>query len=254
MENTPLYNEISAADIFGSESVLALAELSPQMYDPAILDGWYQGLSLCVAFIFLICAAKYLRFMVNSLLSAAGVKLSSRATVHINPAERTNIEIIMLTVSILFIPLAIVRAFTLHMPEIFDGIEASRALWSVGKWWFVALVLILVGEFLVLQIIGFVSEHRRFCKQLLHTKLMNMCIGMAAILPFGLVFLLSPDHLARTSFFIMVAEGLILLIIFVKETFLLFVSEKISILHWILYLCALEIFPASLMLAPLLRG
>ena len=85
MENTPLYNEISAADIFGSESVLALAELSPQMYDPAILGGWYQGLSLCVAFIFLICAAKYLRFMVNSLLSAAGVKLSSRATVHINP-------------------------------------------------------------------------------------------------------------------------------------------------------------------------
>ncbi|MBQ5352799.1 MAG: DUF4271 domain-containing protein, partial [Alistipes sp.] len=43
------------------------------------------------------------------------------------------------------------------------------------------------------------------------------------------------------------------LILFVKETFLFFVSQKISILHWILYLCALEIFPLSLLLAPILR-
>ena len=254
MESTPLYNGVTATDVFGSESALALAELSPELYDPAILGGWYQGLSLCVALIFFVCVAKYLRFMVSFLLSAAGVKLSSRASVHINPAEQTNIEIIMLTVSVLFIPLACVRAFTLYMPEIFDDVESASAVWSLGKWWFFAIVIIFLGEFLTLQLIGFVSEHRRFCKQLLHTKLMNMCIGMAAILPAGLVFLLSPDPLARTAFFIMATECLILLIIFVKETFLLFVSEKISILHWILYLCALEIFPASLMLAPLLRG
>ena len=91
MESTPLYNDVTAADVFGSQSVLALANLSPELYDPAILGGWYQGLSLCMALIFLVCVAKYLRFMVNSLLSAAGVKLSSRATVHINPAERTNL-------------------------------------------------------------------------------------------------------------------------------------------------------------------
>ncbi|MBR5885801.1 MAG: DUF4271 domain-containing protein, partial [Alistipes sp.] len=36
-------------------------------------------------------------------------------------------------------------------------------------------------------------------------------------------------------------------------TFFFFVSQKISILHWFLYLCALEIFPASLILAPFLR-
>ncbi|MBP3497475.1 MAG: DUF4271 domain-containing protein, partial [Alistipes sp.] len=42
-------------------------------------------------------------------------------------------------------------------------------------------------------------------------------------------------------------------IIFIKESFLFFVSQKISILHWILYLCALEIFPLSLILAPILR-
>ena len=254
MESTPLYNEVTAADVFGGESVLALAELSPELYDPAILGGWYQGISLCMALLFLVCVAKYLRFMVNFLLSAAGVKLSSRATVHINPAEQTNIEIIMLLVGMLFIPLAFIRSFTLYKPEIFDGIEAVSAVWSVGRWWFLATILIFLGEFIALHIIGFVSERRRFCKQLLHTKLMNMCIGMAAILPAGLVFLLSPDPLARTAFFIMATECLILLIIFVKETFLLFVSEKISILHWILYLCALEIFPASLMLAPLLRG
>ena len=254
MENIPLYNESTAADIFGSESTLALAELSPELYDPAILGGWYQGVSLCMALIFLVCVTKYLRFMVNFLLSAAGVKLSSRATVHINPAEQTNIEIMMLLVSVLFIPLAFIRSFTLYTPEVFEGIEASIAVWSIGKWWLLAIVLILLGEFLALQIIGFVSERRHFCKRLLHTKLMNMCIGMAAVLPAGLVFLLSPDPMARTAFYIMAIECLILLIIFVKETFLLFVSEKISILHWILYLCALEIFPASLMLAPLLRG
>ncbi|MBQ7855864.1 MAG: DUF4271 domain-containing protein [Alistipes sp.] len=254
MESLPQYNSVSAAEIFGSRSVPAVEELTPEAYERAILGGWYQGIALCVAVIFLICTAKYVRFMASYLLSAAGVKLSSRAVVHINPGEQTNIEIIMMVAAALFLPLAVVRGATLYMPELFEGIEAGSAVWSIGGRVLLALVLIFLGEALALFLIGFVSEKGRFCKRLMHKKLMHTSVGMAAILPFGLVFLLSPDTLAHTASLIVAIECLILLIIFVKETFLLFVSEKISILHWILYLCALEIFPASLMLVPLLRG
>ena len=91
------------------------------------------------------------------------------------------------------------------------------------------------------------------CHELLHLKLLHLAVTFATILPFGVLFLLGDERAANICFWVMAVECLISLIIFVKETFLFFVAQKISILHWILYLCALEILPVSLMVAPLLR-
>ena len=85
------------------------------------------------------------------------------------------------------------------------------------------------------------------------TKLLYMAVGFVTIIPFGLLFLLSapiPTKIGAIGAIICMS---ISTIIFIKESFLFFVSQKISILHWILYLCALEIFPLSLILAPIVR-
>ena len=47
-------------------------------------------------------------------------------------------------------------------------------------------------------------------------------------------------------FCIIVIELLATVFLYLRETLNLFLSKKISILHWILYLCTVEIFPISL--------
>ncbi|EKC70870.1 hypothetical protein LEA_07560, partial [human gut metagenome] len=44
-----------------------------------------------------------------------------------------------------------------------------------------------------------------------------------------------------------------LLLLYLKESLMLFLSKKISILHWFLYLCAVEIFPVSFVWLSLTR-
>ena len=41
--------------------------------------------------------------------------------------------------------------------------------------------------------------------------------------------------------------------LYLKESLNLFISKKISILHWFLYLCTVEIFPVSLLWLSLVR-
>ena len=41
--------------------------------------------------------------------------------------------------------------------------------------------------------------------------------------------------------------------VYLKESLMLFLSKKISILHWFLYLCAVEIFPVSFVWLSLTR-
>ena len=69
-----------------------------------------------------------------------------------------------------------------------------------------------------------------------------------------ILMLLSEGIVAKIALYISVAICSVSLILFIKETFLLFRAQRFSIFHWILYLCALEIFPLSLLLAPIVRG
>jgi hypothetical protein len=68
-----------------------------------------------------------------------------------------------------------------------------------------------------------------------------------------LLFLLaSADTGHILSFGILILGGALLLL-YLKESLMLFLSKKISILHWFLYLCAVEIFPVSFVWLSLTR-
>ena len=57
-------------------------------------------------------------------------------------------------------------------------------------------------------------------------------------------------HILSFGIFIL---GGALLLLYLKESLMLFLSKKISILHWFLYLCAVEIFPVSFVWLSLTR-
>ena len=86
-----------------------------------------------------------------------------------------------------------------------------------------------------------------------HIKLLHFSVAILVVTPFAILALLTDGVLAVIAFYISVAVSSVSLVLFVKDSFLFFNTQRFSIFHWILYLCALEFFPLSLLFAPIVR-
>ncbi len=64
--------------------------------------------------------------------------------------------------------------------------------------------------------------------------------------PIVLLYAISDWNESVVFSYVIVAETIIILGLYLWKSFIFFISKKVSILHWILYLCAVEIFPITL--------
>lgn len=248
-----LQHNISPTEAFGAASVLAEQSQTSQFFNSELFGIPFQATATIIGIVYIFFIVRYWEFLRYFIVTALGIRMPNREKSHINPAEQNNIEVVMIILGVILLSLSAIRVCGVWYPESLAGIEPKSVFWVVGGVVAVALSLTLLFQCGTIQLAAAVCEHRKRGKELLSTKLLYMAVAFVVIIPFGLMFLLSSHTPATVGFWGMIFCGLIWLIIFVKETFLFFVSQKISILHWILYLCALEIFPTSLILAPILR-
>ena len=130
--------------------------------------------------------------------------------------------------------------------------HTAALLWSVIL--AVALVLVHLYRMGVAALIGSITFTKLLFEQLKLVR--RTCFAMLTIvaLPPMLLWLLTPPDGGGGWFWLIVLESAVLLILYIHETYTLFISKKISILHWILYLCTVEIFPLSLLILLAGRG
>ena len=86
-----------------------------------------------------------------------------------------------------------------------------------------------------------------FIAQLMLLKRTCFALGMILISPPLLLFALCPQGTGGVWFCIIAVELAAAAVLYLKETLNLFLSKKVSILHWFLYLCIVEVFPVSLL-------
>ena len=98
----------------------------------------------------------------------------------------------------------------------------------------------------VVRLAGAVTLSQPFVSQLMLLKRTYFTLGVLVTVPALLLFALCPRGTGDVWFCIIVIELLATVFLYLRETLNLFLSKKISILHWILYLCTVEIFPISL--------
>ena len=243
----PFWNHnISPKEAFGSLSTLAtdvVAEQSGFSYGFAL-----QMVVLAVGFVYIFYIVRYWEFLYYFLLKAVGFYRNSSEKAHINPAEQTNIEVVMILMGTVILSLC-----TLRLGSMWGIIPQGFSPWVVCGVSLAALLLELLLKMGSIYLVSAVCENYGVGRALIGIKSLYLAVCFVVVIPFGILFLLSPEIPSKVGFFGMALAVAIALIIFVKETFLFFVSQKISILHWFLYLCALEIFPLSLILAPIVR-
>ena len=254
MQLPTLQHNITPTDAFGEGSELVQNALDQNSIDHLIFGTPFQVGTLIIGLVYILFIVRYWDFLRYFIISSIGIHQSNRDKTHINPAEQRNIEVMMIMLGVILLSLTAVRVCGVGFPHLLEGIEPTNVIWIVGGVVLVGLISIILFQYVVLYIASFVCGRTDIGKGLLETKLLYTAVYFVTVIPFGIMFLLSESMMATVGFWGMLLCTLIALIIFVKETFLFFVWQKISILHWFLYLCALEIFPLTLYLAPILRS
>ncbi len=248
-----LNHNITAEQAFGSSSSLIEAAAEGAAVDASIFSGPFQVAALLIGLVYTFFIVRYWDFLRYFIISTAGFHIANREKSHINPAEQRNIEVVMIILGVLLLSLSAVRACGLYFPHLLEGIDSSSVIWVVGGVAAVALAAVIAFQYGATMLVAAVCDRVDVGSGIVGTKLLYMAVGFVTVIPFGLLFLLSAPTPAMVGAIGAIICMSIATIIFIKESFLFFVSQKISILHWILYLCALEIFPLSLILAPIVR-
>ncbi len=110
----------------------------------------------------------------------------------------------------------------------------------------VAIVLIYTYQIIVVNLIGKIINHRDFAKLMLQIKGMANTMAGIMVVPTILCYALTNGKAHDMFVYIVGAQLLIITILYISNTFIFFISKKFSVLHTILYLCAVELFPITL--------
>ncbi len=189
--------------------------------------------------------------------TASAITKSGEEGVHVGGSSRRIGDVVMLWSLIL----GIYALFITKIIEVVDGIAfryfadgiegepMTRYIWDVGlEIW---MVVVVVGFFFsmfwslgVTYMCNHFSRLGNLFRPILELRSKMLLYSVIYLMPF--ILLCSFGAYDSIRFFIALIMVTIFTITYLIRSFLLFHSKKISILLWILYLCAVEIFPATL--------
>ena len=214
----------------------------------------FEWITLVAVLIYLFFGVRYYNYIRYVMLSTFGVKLIERKGSHLSRGEQNNYLAIMIALGLLLTTMAASKAVAVYAPQmLIEGISATSAYAVLAIAIALFVGVILGGYVVVLLVVGFISEQRGLCEMLLRCRLQNLALAFTVAIPLLVLYLVAVQFSATVIVTGLVIVTILAEIISIKDTFFCFKQQKVSILHWFLYLCALEIFPESLMLAPLLR-
>lgn len=251
-DGTPLegYRTVGAGEFFGQQSLLAAPRPAAQQ-QPRLTDELpFQGLVLLLTLLFGLLLYRNpgdMRALVGRV--AFERRDSERTSDESGNAGFTRFLNIALALGFLLAGVTAVR--------LCDRPDIAQELLNMGNGSTLSLLLALgVGllfllvylyGILLLRAVGGVTLTSGFTTQLIRIKRGYAALGAIILAPVILLFALSPLGSDTIWAGLLTAGWLITFLLYLRETFALFISKKVSILLWILYLCAVEIFPVTLL-------
>ncbi|MFQ7054885.1 MAG: DUF4271 domain-containing protein [Alistipes sp.] len=106
---------------------------------------------------------------------------------------------------------------------------------------------VVLFQLATVRLAGAVTLSQPFISQIVLLKRTYFALAVIVTSPVLLLFALCPRGTGGVWFCIIVIELIVTAILYLREVLNLFISKKVSILHWILYLCIVEVFPVSLL-------
>ena len=110
-----------------------------------------------------------------------------------------------------------------------------------------AFVAVVVVQYAMLAVAGGITRSWPTMAILLRIRLIYFVLATVIVLPPVLVWQMNGGTGGGVWFCVACLTAAVAVVMYVRESVTLFISKKISILHWILYLCIVEIMPFTLL-------
>ena len=232
----------TAADLYVPESYPVPGAPLPVPGATPAADSALQAFLLLLGVFYVLLLSNHLGNVYTLFMRAT----SGTATPHRTPDLRggsnyvpfLNLAVVVgvLFAGILCMRLAAPIAFAAPVPQLALSLAVSAA--------FAAILLLQTG---MLRLAGAVTLQQEFIAELNGVKRTSLALYSILLPPALLCYALTPVGSGATWIYVILAETAIVLFLFLKESSALFAAKKVSIFHWILYLCIVELFPVSLL-------
>ena len=244
----------AAADLFGPASVPAapVPQIGPHLV--SLTEGpLFQLLVLGLVAAYLLLIHRHLTDVYTLWGMTSIDRAKSNRILQTEGSNYTHFLNAMLALGIPVAGVAAVRLLALELPpRVAATVSPHLSAPLAGA--ATATLLLLTGlQVAALRLAGGITLTQPFMGNLLHLKRIYAALAAVAVAPPLLLWVLCPGPSGTWLSYVILGESIVLAILYLKESLALFLSKKISILHWFLYLCLVEIFPVSLLWLLLVR-
>lgn len=224
--------EISALEAFGPEARLVATGREALPYSESLTDHpIFQGILLLLAAAYALMVCAHLHEIVGSFVRQRNDE--GRPT---PPSQAIHTSAI--------IGLLLTAAFVVRLCEgSLGSLYGTMTLLLAALGACIGVLLFQCG---LIQLIGRIVLMRDLAEGVIALKILHFSVGTLLMTPPILLLLLCPPGEGLGWLFLITLMGGMVIFLFIKETFKLFLAKKVSIFHWFLYLCTVECFPISL--------
>lgn len=229
--------EVSFREVLlaGGDSAFSVGEWMPLLYDVLVV-----GVMLCYVY----CLYRYFDDIVALFQSVFQHKVVGNE----RSVERRRSDIFYGALGKLFmLGLFFVGIVSALVFRRVDSNLSAEQLFYLPMFTAMSFVLVVLVQNMVLAVMGFVTRSMAEVGALMRIRLIYFVLASLMVAPVLLVSQLGEAHSYQIWQNIGIIAAIIAFVLFVRESVGFFISKKVSILHWILYLCTVEILPFTLL-------
>ena len=249
------WRDTTAAAVFGPASVEAVPRTLPPSGAPSLTDN-----AVFQSFVLLL-AATYATLLyrnigdIRTLVGHISRDAASRQRLSEDPGSSgfSRFLHIVTAIGMLFLGVFAVKYGDALMPRLLTDTLSHGAVLAMSLLATLACTAIVACQAALVRIAGAVTVSQPFVSQLMLLRRTYFALAVIVTSPALLLFALCPRGTGNVWFSVITIELAMTAFLYLKESLNLFISKKISILHWFLYLCTVEIFPVSLLWLSLVR-
>lgn len=249
------WRDTTAAAVFGPASVEAAPRTLPPSGAPSLTDN-----AVFQSFVLLL-AATYATLLyrnigdIRTLVGHISRDAASRQRLSEDPGSSgfSRFLHIVTAIGMLFLGVFAVKYGDALMPRLLTDTLSHGAVLAMSLLATLACTAIVACQAALVRIAGAVTVSQPFVSQLMLLRRTYFALAVIVTSPALLLFALCPRGTGNVWFSVITIELAMTAFLYLKESLNLFISKKISILHWFLYLCIVEIFPVSLLWLSLVR-
>ena len=249
------WRDTTAAAVFGPASVEAAPRTLPPSGAPSLTDN-----AVFQSFVLLL-AATYATLLyrnigdIRTLVGHISRDAASRQRLSEDQGSSgfSRFLHIVTAIGMLFLGVFAVKYGDALMPRLLTDTLSHGAVLAMSLLATLACTAIVACQTALVRIAGAVTVSQPFVSQLMLLRRTYFALAVIVTSPALLLFALCPRGTGNVWFSVITIELAMTAFLYLKESLNLFISKKISILHWFLYLCTVEIFPVSLLWLSLVR-